>query len=387
MALIKCSECGHMVSEKAESCPNCGCPVEKPTQDRCVECGEPLSAEATECPNCGCPVNKKTVNYGRDVQVEHAPVPYPTQNGSYYQDGNNTTPGIRTGKILLIAGAIILVPLLFILFIKFASSNENQTTETNSPQMEIVLYNDDTGAIYDSNGNRLTGFKIYGRSGTIQMYLNSSISFFGTSTDILYLYKGKAYADSHDYIYNESTTGVPYVQKEEGTEIHYAFYNENGNHTVAVEKSLEQKIREAQTVEEVRKLLNGTTWHYTENLSNSQIGCWLKVEFRNGQYTSYYASPSDGHWTKSKTGTYSIDEGRYSNTGTKYIAVEWEGDIFASYTTIPCEFKMTTDDFELHLFSSFLDHINTSLHGYYYNAEHGGTHYTGKMEFGDYLWQ
>lgn len=26
MALIKCSECGHMVSDKAESCPNCGNP-------------------------------------------------------------------------------------------------------------------------------------------------------------------------------------------------------------------------------------------------------------------------------------------------------------------------------------------------------------------------
>ena len=27
MALIKCSECGHEVSDKAERCPNCGCPL------------------------------------------------------------------------------------------------------------------------------------------------------------------------------------------------------------------------------------------------------------------------------------------------------------------------------------------------------------------------
>lgn len=27
MALIKCKECGHMVSDKAKACPNCGCPV------------------------------------------------------------------------------------------------------------------------------------------------------------------------------------------------------------------------------------------------------------------------------------------------------------------------------------------------------------------------
>lgn len=27
MALIKCNECGHTISDKAESCPNCGYPV------------------------------------------------------------------------------------------------------------------------------------------------------------------------------------------------------------------------------------------------------------------------------------------------------------------------------------------------------------------------
>ena len=27
MALIKCSECGREISDKAVSCPGCGCPV------------------------------------------------------------------------------------------------------------------------------------------------------------------------------------------------------------------------------------------------------------------------------------------------------------------------------------------------------------------------
>ncbi|MBR5169880.1 MAG: SPOR domain-containing protein [Muribaculaceae bacterium] len=29
MALIKCTECGHMISDKAMNCPKCGCPVRK----------------------------------------------------------------------------------------------------------------------------------------------------------------------------------------------------------------------------------------------------------------------------------------------------------------------------------------------------------------------
>ncbi len=27
MALIKCTECGNEISEKAEQCPHCGCPL------------------------------------------------------------------------------------------------------------------------------------------------------------------------------------------------------------------------------------------------------------------------------------------------------------------------------------------------------------------------
>ena len=53
MALIKCKECGHMISDKASACPNCGCPVERITV--CEECGQQIPYNVAECPNCGCP--------------------------------------------------------------------------------------------------------------------------------------------------------------------------------------------------------------------------------------------------------------------------------------------------------------------------------------------
>lgn len=31
MALIKCSECGHEVSDQANQCPNCGAPIKSPS--------------------------------------------------------------------------------------------------------------------------------------------------------------------------------------------------------------------------------------------------------------------------------------------------------------------------------------------------------------------
>ncbi len=59
MALIKCEECGQMVSDKAVACPHCGAPVEIKKEEKsiiCEECGQEMPESSTECPNCGCPV-------------------------------------------------------------------------------------------------------------------------------------------------------------------------------------------------------------------------------------------------------------------------------------------------------------------------------------------
>lgn len=57
MALIKCTECGEMISDKATVCPHCGAPIEKMT--KCEDCGAEYSADAEMCPNCGCPNSSK----------------------------------------------------------------------------------------------------------------------------------------------------------------------------------------------------------------------------------------------------------------------------------------------------------------------------------------
>lgn len=57
MALIKCKECGHEISDKASMCPNCGCPLEKGLA--CNECGASISRADKICSNCGNPLNTK----------------------------------------------------------------------------------------------------------------------------------------------------------------------------------------------------------------------------------------------------------------------------------------------------------------------------------------
>ncbi len=62
MALIKCIECGSMVSDKASSCPHCGCPIKQSNTNICIECGTRIPANMSECPHCGCPTgNAETV--------------------------------------------------------------------------------------------------------------------------------------------------------------------------------------------------------------------------------------------------------------------------------------------------------------------------------------
>lgn len=155
------------------------------------------------------------------------------------------------------------------------------------------------------------------------------------------------------------------------------------NRTYQEAISVEDEVKNAKTIDEVKRNLNGTVWHYTENLDNSDIGCWIKVEFNNGRYTSYYALPSEGKWTQDKSGTYELKEGRYSNTGERYISVHWEGDIKNPQLgmTIPCEMAFTTDNFQLNVHSPQIDAVLYNGRGMIKQII-----MKGQMEFGDYAW-
>lgn len=64
MSLIKCEDCGKEISDKAESCPNCGCPVElKNEKIICEDCGKEIDVKCKSCPNCGCPIEANNSYY------------------------------------------------------------------------------------------------------------------------------------------------------------------------------------------------------------------------------------------------------------------------------------------------------------------------------------
>lgn len=60
MAIIKCPECGHQVSDKAATCPSCGVGIAGKVTP-CPECGAIVFNDQAECPVCHCPIEQKTV--------------------------------------------------------------------------------------------------------------------------------------------------------------------------------------------------------------------------------------------------------------------------------------------------------------------------------------
>lgn len=53
MALISCSECSKQVSDKAQTCPNCGCPINsQPLQTLTVAVEKQNLRNTTRCPFC-----------------------------------------------------------------------------------------------------------------------------------------------------------------------------------------------------------------------------------------------------------------------------------------------------------------------------------------------
>ena len=69
MAIIKCPECGHQVSDHARTCPSCGIDIAGNIV-RCPECGELAFAFQEMCPNCHHALKAPVVVEPKQVRYE-----------------------------------------------------------------------------------------------------------------------------------------------------------------------------------------------------------------------------------------------------------------------------------------------------------------------------
>ncbi len=383
MALIKCTECGHMVSDKADCCPNCGCPLEKKIY--CEECGQELLIKDAICPNCGCPA--------RDYSAKDGAEPNNQYQYSYSEQGveGSLNQNKKFPRKAIFIGSLVLICMIVLLSL-FSNLNSDNT-------YKIFLYSDNTGVLEDNNGNRVCGVEVFGsRKEPINITLSQSVNIFGKNVDHLYISDGYIYTDYGDYLDDEYDDnikkGIAVEKQEKDGTIIFSFSDKTNTNSqingTTKENKIVTEIQEVKTVKEAGKLINGTTWHHTENLSTSKIKCWVKVSFKNGRFTSYYAKPSDGKWTQGGSGNYKISEGRFANTGTKYISVCWKDEMkLDGRINYPCEFYFVLNDFQLHIGSEFMDglaRMNDYFKGDYFNVRNQ-IDIAVEMEFGDYSWE
>lgn len=130
---------------------------------------------------------------------------------------------------------LFIIIALFSTLMSFTSCSEQRPTSVEvedqkgeASDLEIILFNDDTGEIRDGSGNRVCGYELMGGRNKPHLYLKSEIDFFGVSTKYIYLYGGYAYVEFGDALDGNYENGIAYSKEEKGTEIHYYLKNTQG---------------------------------------------------------------------------------------------------------------------------------------------------------------
>lgn len=130
MALKKCENCGHEISDKALKCVHCGYDLSKQPQKEvilCSECRKEISLDATECQYCGCPIEEQ------EKRVT-------TPKTSVTPKAKNKHKKIKSWQLALIIVGIVLV-LLFIGFLALGASVSSQIKETKdniTPYLDCI---------------------------------------------------------------------------------------------------------------------------------------------------------------------------------------------------------------------------------------------------------
>lgn len=104
MAIIKCPECGHQVSDQAKTCPSCGIEIAGKIT-KCPECGDVVFNDSDECPNCHHPLNIP--------EVKPQPVT-PRPEVTAEQETSPAKGGMKRTYVVLIVSFVVALLAVFV---------------------------------------------------------------------------------------------------------------------------------------------------------------------------------------------------------------------------------------------------------------------------------
>ena len=126
MAIIKCPECGHKVSDQALTCPNCGVQIANQIII-CPDCGTRYLKSQTECPNCH-HVSTQDIN----TNEQKAPNPAPEH------------PKKNNRNIIIASVFAIVVALACVFYFVLGDNSSSKEEET---EYEYALSSDDVDVL------------------------------------------------------------------------------------------------------------------------------------------------------------------------------------------------------------------------------------------------
>lgn len=145
MAIIKCPECGHQISDQAKTCPSCGIEIEGKIM-KCPDCGEIVFKDQEVCPNCHCPLHVGVVpvrNLAGITPVRETPTAAEAEIGTpdAVAGGNDTpikakTTEKKSYKSLIVTSFIIALVVVFGAVYFYTHTNQQNEMDAYENAME-----------------------------------------------------------------------------------------------------------------------------------------------------------------------------------------------------------------------------------------------------------
>ena len=140
MAIIKCPECGHQISDKAPVCPSCGVEIAGKVI-KCPNCGEVYFKDQEMCPNCHRPTyatstpissplppTPPTTPTASEPQKEMTP-PVPPKATTEGKAAGTTSKKKKTSHMILLVSFIFALLVCGIFYYFYNSANEDKEQE------------------------------------------------------------------------------------------------------------------------------------------------------------------------------------------------------------------------------------------------------------------
>lgn len=327
MALIKCKECGHMISDKATKCPKCGCPIMKQEEIR--------TSQASQ---------------DKVQQVQPA----------YYEQNNSGNSKKTLYAIIGVLMALLVGLGLWMWKSELYGVNESDKNLSESVDVkkighldgtylfrgEIGPYRADMSITLD--GKDVTGIYHYDfQKAGVNMSLKGTIKEDGMLIMNEYTPSGKN-SGRFDGTFTGKTFSGTFFNNTNGKQFPFKFLptnalkspssNDNKESNEGLIDAAESASKDYSGIVGSSQRSNLSEWNISsaEELQNKIVGTiwtcrpagemWYRLEFSSSQMTLYYAEPQMGRWIGGQEHdrwSYTIEKSYTADTGEKCLSVQF----------------------------------------------------------------